>query len=70
MNVRRIHTKAGICLGEPIPIAGKRGVHMKQGKKEEDLLPEDIVECITGKKVVKIIFEDQGNLPLDPINRC
>ena len=58
-----IRTKGGINLGDPIPINGKRGVHMKQGKKEEDLLPEDIVECITGRPVERIIFKDDVDPP-------
>lgn len=53
-----IRTPGGINLGDPVPIGGKRGVHMRQGRKEEDLLPEDIVECITGRQVENIIFRD------------
>lgn len=58
-----IRTPGGINLGEPIPIDGKRGVHMRQGKKEEDLLPETIVECITGRLVERIIFKDDYGPP-------
>ena len=56
-----IRTRGGINLGNPIPIDGKRGVHMRQGQKEEDLLPEDLVECITGREVAMIIFRDECN---------
>ena len=58
-----IRTPGGICLGSPIPINGKRGVHMQQGKKEEDLLPETIVECITGRQVAMIVFQDESGPP-------
>ena len=37
----KVRTKGGICLGVPVPIDGRTGIHMTQGKKEEDLLPED-----------------------------
>ncbi len=59
-----IRTRGGINLGNMVPIDGKRGVHMKQGRKEEDLLPEDLVECITGREVITIIFRD-GEEPPD-----
>ena len=58
-----IRTRGGINLGSPVPIGGKRGVHMRQGRKEEDLLPEDLVECITGRKVAMIIFKDEYGPP-------
>lgn len=35
---------------------------MRQGKKTEDLLPETIVECITGRQVARIIFKDDYGL--------
>ena len=53
-----IRTPGGINLGDPVPIDGKRGVHMRQGRKEENLLPETIVECITGRQVESIVFRD------------
>ena len=55
----RIRTRGGICLGDHISISGMSGVHMVQGKKEEDLLPEDIVEAITGREVEIIVFKDE-----------
>lgn len=58
-----IRTPGGINLGDPIPIDGKRGVHMRQGKKTEDLLPETIVECITGRQVARIVFKDDSGPP-------
>ena len=58
----KVRTKGGICLGVPVPIGGKSGVHMTQGKKEEDLLPEDIVEAITGKEVAIIVYKDEMEL--------
>lgn len=56
-----IRTPGGIHLGERVPIRGKRGVHIHQGKREEDLLPEQIVECITGRNVEKIVYCDELN---------
>ena len=55
-----IRTPSGICLGDGVPIEGKRGVHIQQGGKTEDLLPEQIVECITGRNVQRIIYEDES----------
>ena len=61
-QIKPIRTPGGINLGDPIPINGKRGIHMRQGKKTEDLLPETIVECITGRQVARIIFKDDYEL--------
>ncbi len=58
---RKVRTKGGICLGEQVPVNGKRGVRMAQGKKEECLLPEDFVEAVTGRKVAVIIYKDDFN---------
>lgn len=58
-KIKDIRTPGGIKLGEPIPINGKRGVHIKQGKKSENLLPEQIVECITGRQVAAIVFREE-----------
>ena len=51
-----IRTPGGICLGKPVPIGGRRGIRVQRGKKGEDLLPEQIVEAITGKRVEKILY--------------
>ena len=56
-----IRTPGGICLGNPVPIRGQRGIHMQQGKKEENLLPEQIVEAITGKSVARIVYKTDNN---------
>lgn len=61
-KLETIRTPGGIKLGDSIPIDGKRGVHIKQGRKSENLLPEQIVECITGKQVAAIIFRDDCRL--------
>ena len=42
-KLEAIRTPGGIKLGDSIPIDGKRGVHIKQGRKTENLLPEQIV---------------------------
>ena len=67
-NHKTIRTPGGICLGDPVPIGGRRGVHMTQGRKEEDLLPETIVECITGRPVKAILFEDEYDPPPKELN--
>ena len=54
----KVRTRGGICIGTMVPVNGKRGVRMTQGKKEEDLLPEDFVEAITGREVAVIIYKD------------
>lgn len=56
-----VRTPGGIHLGDRVPIKGKRGVHIHQGNKEEDLLPEQIVECITGRNVARIVYSDEMN---------
>ena len=58
-KIKDTRTPGGIKLGESIPIDGKRGVHIKQGKKSENLLPEQIVECITGRQVAAIVFREE-----------
>lgn len=32
---KKIRTRSGICLGESVPIDGKRGVRIRQGKNED-----------------------------------
>ena len=58
-KVSRVRTSNGLCLGEPVAIGGKVGVHMVQGGKEEDILPEDFAEYVTGRKVVRIVYSDE-----------
>lgn len=53
----KIKTPNGAMLGKSIIIDGKPGLHYKSGKTEEDLTPEQIVECVTGKKVVAIVYQ-------------
>ncbi len=61
----KVRTRGGICLGDRIPIKGKRAVRIVQGKKQEDLLPEDLVEAITGKQVAVIIYRDDFSPGID-----
>lgn len=56
---KKIKTPKGAMLGNPTLIDGKPGLHYKAGKTEEDLTPEQLVECVTGKKVVRIIYQSQ-----------
>lgn len=53
---KMIRTRSGICLGECVPIGGKRGVRIRQGKNEDRILPEEFAEYVTGRKVAKIIY--------------
>lgn len=55
---KKIRTRSGICLGESVPIDGKRGVRIRQGKNEDEILPEEFAEYVTGRKVIRIIYED------------
>lgn len=57
-NLKKIRTPAGICIGTHIAINEKRGIHIEQHGKKDDLLPEQIVEFITGRPVERIIFAD------------
>ena len=61
-KLETIGNPGGIKLGDSMQIDGKRGGHIKQGRKSENLLPEQIVECITGKQVAAIIFRDDCRL--------
>ena len=56
---KRIRTRGGICLGESVPIRGRRGVRMRQGRNEDDILPEEFAEYVTGRKVERIIYQDE-----------
>ena len=40
-------------------IDGKTGVRYKAGKKVEDLLPEQVVECIAGVPVDHIVYKNE-----------
>lgn len=53
---KKIKTPRGATLGKPTIIDGRPGLHYKSGKKEDDLTPEQLVECVTGQKVLKIIY--------------
>lgn len=55
-EMRTIRTKGGIKLGNRVAIGGKCAIVIKQGKKQETLLLEDVIECIAGKKVSRIAF--------------
>ena len=57
---KTIRTPGGICLGMPVPIQGRRGIRVQQGKKEESLLPEQIVEAITGRRVDRIVYKEDS----------
>lgn len=59
-QIKTIRTPGGICLGKTVPIRGQRGIHVQQGRKEENLLPEQIVEAITGKAVAKIVYKTEN----------
>ena len=52
----KVKTPNGATLGERIMISGSPGLRYKAAKKEDILTPEQIVECITGVPVLKIIY--------------
>lgn len=56
-NVSIIRTPGGACLGERILIDGRMGIRYKAGRQQEDLLPEEIMECICGVPVDHIVFK-------------
>lgn len=58
-RLHTIRTPGGINIGDAVPIEGRRGIRIRQGKKEECLLPEDIVTCITGKQVIQIVYKNE-----------
>lgn len=49
-------TPGGIRLGDRVAINGKKGLRVSQNGKEEDLLPEQLVEAIVDMPVHKIIY--------------
>lgn len=54
-----VRTPNGACLGVRIMINGKTGVRYKAGKKVEDLLPEQVVECIVGVPVDHVVYKNE-----------
>lgn len=54
-----IKTPRGATLGDPIIINGGPGIRYKAGKKQDDMTPEQVVECITHRKVLKIVYAAQ-----------
>lgn len=63
MNYKKdmARTPKGATLGERISIGGKPGLHYKAGRKEDDLTPEMLVECVTGRKVAYILYRYEGD---------
>ena len=51
----------GATLGERITI---RGGYYKAGKKQDDLTVEQLVECVSGRKVKEIIYFPQSESSL------
>lgn len=50
----------GATLGERITIRDGYGLHYKAGKKQDDLTVEQLVECVSGRKVKEIIYFPQS----------
>lgn len=62
-RLKSIMTPKGAKLGESTMIDGQPGLHYKAGKKEDDLTPEQVVECITNRKVMKIVYMQSESEP-------
>ena len=54
--MKEIRSPKGVRLGDRVPVNGKCGIHVKQGKREDTLSVEQYVECVTGRKVIQITF--------------
>ena len=61
MELGVVRTPNGACLGFRIIIQGKIGLRYKAGKTVEDLLPEEIIECIAGIPVDHIVYKEMEN---------
>lgn len=57
-----VKTPGGAKLGDRIMIDGSVGLHYKSAKSEEDLTVEQMVECVSGCKVDRIIYKDEEKL--------
>ena len=58
-DVSIIRTPGGACLGERVLIDGRMGMRalINREFQQEDLLPEEIMECICGVPVDHIVFK-------------
>ncbi len=52
-----VRTPAGIRLGDKLIINGRKVLRLSQNGKQEDLLPEQLVELIVGEPVEKIVYQ-------------
>ena len=55
-------TPGGMNLGERVIVNGKWMLHHKGIKRYEDLSPEIIVECISGRKVDHIVYKTSNHI--------
>lgn len=55
-----IRTPAGIRLGDQIVVNGRRVLHMTQKGKQDDLLPEQLVELVVGRQVERIVYHAES----------
>ncbi len=60
--VNVVKTPGGAKLGDRIMIDGSVGLHYKSAKTEEDLTVEQVVECVSGCKVDRIIYKIEDDL--------
>ncbi len=58
-----VRTPAGIRLGDKLIINGRKVLRLSQNGKQEDLLPEQLVELIVGEPVEKIVYQTEGRPP-------
>ena len=63
MRGNKVRTPGGACLGERVMIDGKLGIRYKAGRLEEDLLPEQLAECISGVPVERIVYKSTRMAP-------
>ena len=54
-----VRTPSGIRLGDRVNVNGRKGLRVSHKGREDVLLPEELIESITGLPVEKIIFRNQ-----------
>lgn len=57
-----IRTKTGIRLGDKLVVNGRKVLRLTQNGKQEDILPEQLVELVVGQPVERIVY-DKGGTP-------
>lgn len=55
-----IRTKSGIRLGDKLVVNGRKMLRLTQNGKQEDILPEQLVELVVGQPVARIVYNKEA----------